>query len=183
MSPIFHIFHPCCHLAGAVEALTRSNANTSIRLDMPKRRSLQPPLLQIEDVPCAVLGKGIVPVPIPKFQEHGLTCVALNSTDSWLNRVVSDRTRGEATQVLKEFIEGVIAEVKRILSDRNQDKERSLPSDPTAGSEPPNARRAMGLDNDSDEEELAEMPMVDCKRARGVKNTPAPRAELTTISS
>ena len=40
----------------------------------------------------------------------------------------------------------------------------------------------MGLDNDSDEEALAEMPMVDCKRARGVKNKPAPRAELTTIS-
>ena len=82
---------------------------------MPKRRRLQPPLLQIEDVPCVVLGKGIVPVPIPKFQEHGVTCVALNSTDAWLNRVVSNRTRGEATQVLKEFIEGVIAEVNRIL--------------------------------------------------------------------
>ena len=106
----------------------------------------------------------------------------MNSTDAWLNRVVSNRTRGEATQVLKEFIDGVIAEVARISAERNLDKERSLPSDNTAASEAPDARRAMGLDNDSDEEALAEMPTEDPKRARGVKSKAATRAELPTIS-
>ena len=51
-----------------------------------------------------------------------------------------------------------------------------------AATEAPDARRAMGLDNDSDEEALAEMPTEDPKRARGVNNKAVPRADLTTIS-
>ena len=76
---------------------------------MPKRKVIDADDLKVESVPCIVIGATKPPVPIPLLVECGVTCVAINSTDVWLNKVVGDRIRSDKHFVIKDFIAGVLS--------------------------------------------------------------------------
>ena len=126
---------------------------------MPKRADhAAVDCIRLEKVDCVILGGKKCPVPIPVITERGVTCVPVNSTDMWLNKVVGDRCRGDSQLVIQEFVR----EVLQMLQQGEESKERSSdaggegecpPLPPLADA--PKGRAAMGLDCDSDEAELA----------------------------
>ena len=151
---------------------------------MPKRK--QAPALddmRVEKIDCVILGRKVQPVPIPTIKECGVTCVPLNSTDHWLTQVASGRCRGDASLVVKEFVEDVLSVLLAAEGAGESPptpRGRSLAAAGGARESPPEpkGRAAMGLDDDSDEAELALVPSeLPHKKAR--KNA---AKELRTIS-
>ena len=149
---------------------------------MPKRR--QPPEtdnMRISQHPCVSLGRGKQLVPIPLIQECGVTCVAINSHDGWLNRVVADRCRGDSCLVVKEFVDDLIRTLGRERETPEENTERSVCSDAGVSADiPVKGRAAMHLDSDSDEGVLAETP-VDNKPRRK-RHASHRGSELQTVS-
>ena len=84
---------------------------------MPKRKVIAADDLTVQSVPCIVIGATKPPVPIPLLTECGATCVAINSTDVWLNKVVGDRIRSDRHFVIKNFITGLLSALIAIRSD------------------------------------------------------------------
>ena len=76
---------------------------------MPKKQSVTHDSISIADLPCVVVGSGYRArlVPIPTFKESGATCVAINSTDNWISKVVGDKGRADGQLVIKEFVDGL----------------------------------------------------------------------------
>ena len=138
---------------------------------MPKR-VLDIDAIKVEKVLCVLLSPKSQPLPISYITECGVTCVPINSADPWLNKVLGDRCRGDAQLVVKQFV----AEVFELLASQTKErsfvddtKERSLVSEGGAPIEALIGRAAMGLDSDSDEEELALVPAEVVKPKRGRK--------------
>ena len=149
---------------------------------MPKRK---PPIdadaMRIEKHPCVIWGSKRNIVPIPLIQECGVTCVAINSFDHWLNKVVADRCRGDSCLIVKEFVDDLIRTLEGVREAPVENTERSVCPDEGASTDAPaKGRAAMGLDSDSDEEVLAETP-VDDKTSRK-KPVCSLRSELQTVS-
>ena len=136
---------------------------------MPKRKVIDVDDLKVENVPCILMGGSKLPVPIPLLSECGVTCVAINSTDVWLNKVVGDRIRSDKHFVIKNFIAGVLS----ALSD-SRSAEEDVPTVGTPIADKA-ARRlaagekvsamAMALEDDSDVEDLCNIPMEEDKEA------------------
>ena len=63
----------------------------------------------MEKLPCVTLGGKHLPVPVPLIQDRGKTCVPLNSSADWLQKIVGVGSKGETRLVVKEFIDGVLA--------------------------------------------------------------------------
>ena len=84
---------------------------------MPKRKAVVVDDLTVERVACVIIGAMKTPVPIPLLLECGVTCVAINSTDTWLNKVVGDRIRSDRHFVIKNFIAGLLSALSAIRSD------------------------------------------------------------------
>ena len=136
---------------------------------MPKRTQA-PALadLRLEKVECLVTGRKAQPIPIPQIQECGMTCVPINSTDHWLTQIASGRCRGDASLVVKEFVDEVLSVLAAAADGGGETRGRPLVAAEGAGGSPPNpkGRAAMGLDDDSDEAELALVPSAPPKKAR-----------------
>ena len=137
--------------------------------------------MRIERHPCVVLGPRKQIVPIPLIQECGATCVAINSTDGWLNKVVADRCRGDSCLIVKEFVDDLIRALGREHEVAEEGTERSVPPDvEVVADTPAKGRAAMHLDSDSEEEVLAEAPVDDKPRRK--KPASNLRSELQTVA-
>ena len=146
---------------------------------MPKRSgSAHAGAIRVEHVACVTRGDKSQPLPVPTITECGVTCVPINSSDAWLNKIVGERTRGDGQLVVKEFVDDILVELARVQEAAMQTEEGSSGAKGSDAAEEPLGRSAMGLDDDSEEEALAEMPMG--KPARVRKNTK--QAELRTVS-
>ena len=136
---------------------------------MPKRKAVVVDDLTVERVACVIIGAMKTPVPIPLLLECGVTCVAINSTDTWLNKVVGDRIRSDRHFVIKNFIAGLLSALSAIRSDG---EDVGTVGSPTAEE---TARRlaggekvsqmAMTLEEDSDVDALNDIPMSEDKEA------------------
>ena len=154
---------------------------------MPKRANFsQLENMKVEQVHCVTtLGGKHAPVPIPIMCEQEVKCVALNASSDWLTKIVGRGCRGDAQLVVKEFVNSVLVELA-IQLHAPMVEERSSASaggDPATLSEPPKGRAAMGLDDDSDEEEVAAMARASKVRKKTSKKVDATvRQEFRTIS-
>ena len=177
-SCVFHVLHigleaasrSCVHIGGRVFP----------RRAMPKRG--QAPALddmKVEKVDCLIMGPKAPAVPLPTIKECGVTCVPINGSDHWLTQIVSGRCRGDASLVVKEFIDEVLSVLGAAAAGGGETGGQPLVAAEGAGesSAEPRGRAAMGLDDDSDEEELALVPSGPPRKAS--KNT---IKELRTIS-
>jgi len=136
---------------------------------MPKRKVIVADDLTVQRIACIVVGATKTPVPIPLLIECGVTCVAINSTDTWLNKVVGDRIRSDKHFVIKNFIAGLLSALSAIRSDG---EDVGTVGSPTAEE---TARRlaggekvsqmAMALEEDSDVDALNDIPMSEDKEA------------------
>ena len=154
---------------------------------MPKRGvRAESDNMKVEDVKCLILGPKAQPVPIPTIKECGVTCVPINCTDHWLNKIAGDRCRGDASLVVKEFVDEVLKLLATAVGCCGETGGRPLvvaedvPAEDAPADEPepkPMGRAAMGLDDDSDEAELALVPSEPHKKVRK-----AAAKELRTIS-
>ena len=136
---------------------------------MPKRG--QAPALddmKVEKVDCLIMGHKAPAVPLPTIKECGVTCVPINGSDHWLTQVVSGRCRGDASLVAKEFIDEVLSVLGTADCDGGETggKNAVAAEDAGASSHTPKGRAAMGLDDDSDEAELAVVPSGPPRKAR-----------------
>ena len=155
---------------------------------MPKRRpSSDVDNMRIETHPCVVLGSKKSLVPIPLIQECGATCVAINSHDGWLNKVVADRCRGDSCLIVKEFVDDLISTLSRGREVTGESAEPSVQpgvgassTDTPSKDTPSKGRAAMHLDSDSDEGVLAETPADSTPRSK--KRGSQLRTELQTVS-
>ena len=140
---------------------------------MPKRKATVADDLTVERVACVVIGAMKTPVPIPLLLECGVTCVTINSTDTWLNKVVGDRIRSDRHFVIKNFIAGLLSALSAIRSDEEDvGRQRGDLLEETAEE---TARRLAGgekvsqmallLEDDSDVDALNETPMEEDKEA------------------
>ena len=146
---------------------------------MPKRSgSGGASAITVEQVACVIRGGNKEPLPIPTVTECGVTCVPLNSSAYWLNKIVGDRVRGDGTLILKEFIDGILVALAKDQEAATRPEEGSSGGQGSGAAEAPLGRSAMGLDDDSEEDVLAEMPMQ--KSARGRKSNK--QSELRTIA-
>ena len=151
----------------------------SERSAMPKRSgSADAGAIKVEQVACVIRGGKSEPLPIPTVTECGVTCVPINSSAHWLNRIVGDRVRGDGQLVLKEFIDGILVELAKDREAATRTEEGSSGGRGSGATEAPLGRSAMGLDEDSEEEVLAEMPMKKPVRGRKINK----QTELRTIS-
>ena len=149
---------------------------------MPKRAESSAEVLIIEAHQCVVMGGKTLPVAVPTIQECGVTCVALNSCDHWLNKIVGNRCRGDPSLVVKEFVDGVLDALQ-------SEPSGEAPSNPTAaagqGASPVKVvgtkRDVFGFNADSDEEELAARSIKPGKKARVPKGGAKLRSELKTV--
>ena len=124
-----------------------AHASVSVRA-MPKR--VAPPVvddIKVEQAHCVMMGNRSQPL-------RGVRC----ANQFLLRRVVGDRTRGDATMVVKKFVDEAIQAMQQQAA--SEAEERSLVVADKAPVEVPKGRVAMGLDTDSDEGVLAEMPMA-----------------------
>ena len=132
---------------------------------MPKRSNFGDlENMKVEQKHCVTLGGKYTPVPIPTITENGVECVPLNASSVWLTSIVGVGCRGDAQLVVKEFVTSVLQTLPEpgeggVGGDAREAEEGSSAA---AGSEasdskkmPPKGRAAMGLDDDSDEEEVA----------------------------
>ena len=141
---------------------------------MPKRALPGADELNVEAFQCVAMGARSMLVPVPTIQECGVTCVPINSTDHWLSKIVGNRCRGDAGLVVKEFVDGVLDAIKSAPA-------LEAPSEPIAGGgqgESPGKTdmkgcAAIGLNSDSDEDELAARPGDTGKKARVPKGVPS----------
>ena len=137
--------------------------------------------MRIENHPCVIWGSKRNLVPIPLIQECGATCVAINSADGWLNKVVADRCRGDSCLIVKEFVDDLIRTLEGVREAPDENTERSVCPDVGALTDTPaKGRAAMHLDSDSDEEVLAETSVDDKPRRK--KLACHLRPELQTVS-
>ena len=152
---------------------------------MPKRGQV-PALddMKVEKVDCLIMGHKAPAVPLPTIKECGVTCVPINGSDHWLTQVISGRCRGDASLVAKEFIDEVLSVLGTADCGGGETGGKNAVAAEGAGasSHTPKGRAAMGLDDDSDEAELAVVP-------RDVRGCYGPRKarkltpkELRTIS-
>ena len=124
--------------------------------------------MEVEQVHCITLGGKHAPVPLPVVEELGVTLAPLHASTDWLTKLVGLGSRGDAHLVVKEFVDGVLNTLsgERPAADdaAGEAEERSSAADGSApAGEPtgsasagePKGRAAMGLDADSDEEEVA----------------------------
>ena len=136
---------------------------------MPKRKVIVADDLAVQSVACIVICATKSPVPIPLLTECGVTCVAINSADTWLNKVIGDRIRSDTHFVIKNFIAGLLSALSAIRSD---EEDVGTVGSPTAEE---TARRlaggekvsqmAMALEEDSDGDALNDIPMSEDKEA------------------
>ena len=152
----------------------------SERSAMPKRSgSADAGAIKVEQGACAIRGGKSEPLPIPTVTECGVTCVPINSSAHWLNKIVGDRVRGDGQLVLKEFIDGILVELAKDQEAATRTEEGSSGGQGSGATEAPAlGRSAMGLDEDSEEDVLAEMPMKKSVRGRKINK----QMELRTIS-
>ena len=157
---------------------------------MAKRASSGVDAVVVEMVHCVRVGARARPLPNPLIKECGATCVPINSTDPWLNKVVGDRTRADASYLIKEFIDGVLGELSSKHTESTPTTERSLGGESTQGKEGslgpeavrPAGRRGLRFDSDSDNEALEAIPMSEDKSAAARRRRRGePRAELQTV--
>ena len=149
---------------------------------MPKRTQAPAvPDFRLEKVECLVTGRKAQPMPIPQIQECGKTCVPINSTDNWLPKVISGHCRGDGSMVVKEFVDEVelLLATASLADEGGETRGRPLAAAAGAGESSPTrkGRSAFGLDDDSDEAELALVPSEPPKKARKIVVK-----ELRTIS-
>ena len=149
---------------------------------MPKRTQAPAvPDFRLEKVECLVMGRKAQPLPIPQINEGGKTCVPINSTDNWLPKVISGHCRGDGSMVVKEFVDEVelLLATASLADEGGETRGRPLAAAEGAGGSSPTrkGRSAFGLDDDSDEEELALVPSETPKKARRSAGK-----ELRTIS-
>jgi len=128
---------------------------------MPKRKVMDAEDLKVESVPYSAIGAKKPPEPIPLLVECGATCVAINSTDVWLNKVVGDRIRSDKHFIIKDFIAVVLRPAEEEIETAGRPAERETALRP-AGEEAV-GRRALVLDDDSDAEALEDIPMDEDK--------------------
>ena len=134
---------------------------------MPKRRVIEIDDLRVESVPCIIVGASKPPVPIPLLTECGVTCIAINSTDAWLNKVVGDRIRSDKHFVIKDFITGVLGALAACRSGEEDEEAMGRPiAKETArrlAGDDKVSLMSLALEQDSDAEDLAAMPMHEDK--------------------
>ena len=133
--------------------------------------------IRLEDLPCAIRGEGKSRkcVLIPTIKECGVTCVPINSSDSWLSQLLGDRARGDGALIVKEFVEDLRDAIRRETGAAPLTEERSSEAKANDSTGEPVGRQAMGLDDDSEEEALAEKPVPKAwshpAKTRGIKET------------
>ena len=130
---------------------------------MPKRKVIDADDLKVESVPYSAIGAKKPPVPIPFLVECGATCVAINSTDVWLNKVVGDRIRSDKHFIIKDFIVVVLSALSKERPAEEEIETAGRPAEREtawrlAGEEAV-GRRALVLDDDSDAEASEDIPM------------------------
>ena len=65
---------------------------------MPKRGApAELDAIKVVKIDCMILAHKSQPLPVPAITECGVTCITINSADSWLNKIVGDRCMGRHT--------------------------------------------------------------------------------------
>lgn len=144
------------------------------------------PAIQVASLPCVVGGKSGRPECLPVETVDARQCVALNAFEPWLNRVLAGHARdssGQCADVVARFVAEVYVGLGGNTSGKGADGdtrggESCLASPPLE--EPARGRAALGLDSDSDQEQLValgEDPSPRASRPRA-----GPPAAWSTVS-
>ena len=98
-----------------------------------------------------------------------MSCVAINGYDSWINQIVEGANRGIFRQNIVACQSDVLAKIKEESSSGEESVRSS--DDGTAGAVPLKGRAALGVEDDSDEEELVEATKKP-SRTKAARNAP-----------
>lgn len=146
---------------------------------MPRRRCSQEeaPLL-VADRPCIVGGKSGKAEVLPLETVDARDCVAICAFEPWLNRVLTGQSRGECAEVVSRFVAEVYKELGCEVCSKTSDDDAGAGASWREGSgcdEAATGRAALGLDSDSDCEELAAAGSGSVTRQRsfGARAVPA----------
>jgi hypothetical protein len=116
-------------------------------------------MFTVKEQPCLSDGVNKVSVPLPVFDLHGESCVAFNSSAAWIGLALEGRTRMEHTALISDFVDASIRTLPPLLA--------SVGDSPGADDMDPRGRSALGIDDDTDEEELHDdMVVTGGKRKR-----------------
>ena len=146
----------------------------------------EPAPLQVASCPCIVGGKSGRPECLPVESVDARVCVALNAFEPWLNRVLSGHARdssGHCADVVARFIAEVYAQLGADSPGKCPEGDRGGGESCLAGPRvegAPRGRSALGLDSDSDQEQLVAQGEDSCHGAARPRGA-APAAWATVF--
>ena len=144
---------------------------------MPKRKVMDVQPMTLESRQCIFGGACGVPVILPIVQEGGVSCLTLNGYDNWLNLVVEGVTRGKYSQNVIDFLDELRDKLSKNGQSTSPGRGESCAAEdgescatPLGKEKPGLGRAALGLDSDSDEEDLGEACPVQQKKTPRSRN-------------
>ena len=136
-------------------------------------------LLRVVRLPCLIGGQLKNPIVLPVIEEAGVQCVGINAWAAWLCQFLEGKTKAQCRSNVVRLVDELIdalktnsdAEETSAKADDMNPSERSETSaragETSARAGEMKGRAALGLEDDSDEEQfLQQQP---CKKARRVK--------------
>jgi hypothetical protein len=113
---------------------------------MPRRAVKCGKVFAVKEQPCLYDGVTKVPVSLPVVVIHGESCVAFNQSAPWIGLALEGKTRMEHTALISDFLDASIRTLPPLIATDGDS--------PGADDMDTKGRSALGLDDDTDEEDL-----------------------------